>query len=461
MPLIIGKCRPRRVFKDETGKFYILCNGVRKYLKPIKRKGKTLTSLTDVQREVRQKVKGQIKINYVPQRKDRDWRKQNKKSPQIHRPKNDLGIADIVNAIHHIGKPEAYDPSVFNQNAAAISLIPEKKEEKNIKPILGPTGEPLLTINEEDIDKRKPGRKAGTPNKAKLIELENLKEPPPAYTPGIRRTSDADAQGARNIFERVFGSLRKKKDTDADARKLEFENELDPLEIPDNVDAQEADDDLEDDDLISKSLNDEKDEKKAENEPNPRRRNWRAPAEGPNFEQHNLRPRRQGHGKLLKALWNDQIEEYFNNEPRFTGTYSIDEIKDIPKRIPQAFVINTAPSDADEGEHWQAVYISPDSVEFYDSYGDEPDKQVVKQLKEKVHSWKLPVMLKFKVNKVAGQKDTTNTCGFFSMRFLDERLNGVPFNQATRFERPENEHDRVTHEEETGEKTINKEFKLI
>ena len=45
------------------------------------------------------------------------------------------------------------------------------------------------------------------------------------------------------------------------------------------------------------------------------------------------------------------------------------------------------------------------------------------------------------------------------MRFLDERFNGVPFEQASRFKRPDN-YD-VEHEEEQGEKTIKREFSLI
>ena len=46
------------------------------------------------------------------------------------------------------------------------------------------------------------------------------------------------------------------------------------------------------------------------------------------------------------------------------------------------------------------------------------------------------------------------------MRFLDERFNGVPFEQASRFKRPDN-YEPVEHEEEAGEKTIKREFSLI
>ena len=84
MVLIIGKQRPRRVFKDENGKFYMIINGKRKYLKPVIRKGKELTKLREVQREVRQKIKGRIKLNHqpdkskIPNRDPRNWKKQRK-----------------------------------------------------------------------------------------------------------------------------------------------------------------------------------------------------------------------------------------------------------------------------------------------------------------------------------------------------------------------------------------------
>lgn len=170
---------------------------------------------------------------------------------------------------------------------------------------------------------------------------------------------------------------------------------------------------------------------------------------------------REGMGKhLLPALWDDQISTFFKDQPDFTGVYSIDEVKNIPKQIPQGFIINTAKHDQD-GEHWQAVYISPDSVEFYDSYGDKPDRILIKQLKKKLEEWKTPTMMKFKVNNIAAQNNESETCGYFSIRFLDERFRGVPFNEATRFKTPKQGGRKVIDMTIKGEGTIKKEFSLI
>jgi hypothetical protein len=168
---------------------------------------------------------------------------------------------------------------------------------------------------------------------------------------------------------------------------------------------------------------------------------------------------------MLPALWNDQIDQFFKDQPLFTGTYAVDEIKDIPKQIPQGFIINTAKHDK-PGEHWQGIYITEDSVEFYDSYGDKPDRSVIRDIKNKLEEWQVPTMMKFKVNNVAGQKDDTDTCGYFAMRFLDERFHGVPFDQVTRFVTPslgsqQQGGRKIVHLEDKGEDKIKKEFALI
>ena len=415
MDFIIGKPRPRRVFEDENGKFYMIINGKRKYLKPVVRKGKELKKLHEVQREVRQKIKGRIKLNYqtdknrIPKRPPRNWKKQNK-TKQTHRPKNDMRISDIVNAIHRIGRPEDNDPTIFNQYATPIKYIEDKRMEA--KPSIGAKEikeMPAIEDKREEVVittiKNPRGRPKGVPNKAKITEI---KEEPIADDTIEEKIPKTESKSLINAAKKAWRDLFKNSNENTDV----YED--------DNNEEKQDDDEYE---------------------------------------------RIRGKGKILKALYNDQIEETFKDDPRFTGTYAVDEIKDIPKQIPQAFVINTAPIHAKDGDpkftfHWQAVYISPDSVEFYDSYGDEPTKEVIDQLIQVIHSWKLPILLKFKVNRVAGQNNKSETCGYFACRFIDERLNGVPFDQATRFRRPDN-YSPVEHQENEGEQALRREFTLI
>ena len=491
MVLIIGKARPRRVFKDENGKFYMIINGKRKYLKPVIRKGKELTKLHEVQREVRQKIKGRIKLNHqpdkskIPNRDPRNWKKQNRPKPEKqHRPKDDMRISDVVAAIHRIGRPEDNDPTIFNQYSTPIKYIQEKQpEEKETKRALETKETKTPTIEDKKetivittIKGRSPGRPKGSTGKAKLTEI---KEEEPIMDETKYETEESEKPIPKKESKSLISSARKAwrdlfKNADEDTDVYEDDQESIDLEPRRRKDDQQESIDLEprrlhdemktpirnvrDEDADLPSINVDAQPARPYN----LRRKDNVPGDLNELivrERRAEQERRRGKGKILKALWNDQIEEFFEDEPRFTGTYAIDEIKDIPKKIPQGFIINTAKAADKEGLHWQAVYISPDSVEFYDSYGDEPDNLLVKQLKEVIHSWKLPILLKFKVNKVAGQKDTTDTCGFFAMRFLDERFNGVPFEQATRFKRPDN-YD-VEHEEEQGEKTIKREFSLI
>lgn len=508
MPLIIGKCRPRRVFKDENGRFFMLCNGNRKYLKPITRNGKVLTSLSDVQADIKDKVQSRIKINYVPNRKARDWKRQSKKAP-IHYSKQRITLNDVVAAISKIGKPEAYEPEYFNAFNKPVPLMIEdkkkedkkeekKEEKKEIASIPTPIELPPL------IARRKRGRPKGRPNRMTITEIaeeteqdleeEHKPEPKPIENKPKKKwevdmttrrinskpdPDDIDVERKRALNKSVmerFVNFFSPKDKKANQVPDADENELAPLALDyDEEEEEEPDTAGDEENGVEEADIEEKGEEpdglaNADGQaagPPPRYK----PAQGElNYNKMRRQQerkaqeeanRRKGKGKILSALWNDQIEKYFENEPRFAGTYSSDEINEVKKRIPTGFIINTAPSTADEGEHWQAVYIGPDSVEFYDSYGDDPSPEVKKALKKLIHSWNLPVMLKFKVNKVAAQKDKTDTCGYFAMRFLDERFNGIPFEQATRFKRPENAKEHVIHEENEGEATINKEFKLI
>lgn len=165
------------------------------------------------------------------------------------------------------------------------------------------------------------------------------------------------------------------------------------------------------------------------------------------------KPRPRGN-HYLTALWSDQIDDYFKDEPLFTGTISSDMISTLPEQIPQGFVMNTASSD-EEGEHWVAIYISPDSIEYYDPEAEPPTKKTMKDLHTLIESWRVPTMMKFKINRVRDQKYGTNLCGYFSLKFLDDRFNDVPYELTTRFKQP------IKDESDEGDEEVRQEFKLI
>ncbi len=158
------------------------------------------------------------------------------------------------------------------------------------------------------------------------------------------------------------------------------------------------------------------------------------------------------------ALWSDEIEEYFKGNPHFAGVISSDQIDELPSTLPTlpyGYIMNLS-KDSQPGTHWVAVNITPDSIEYYDPTGMPPSKQWIEEQRAKLLEWKLPIMLKLKVYGVKGQDNRTNNCGFFSIRFLDERFHNNSFANATRFKR-----GGSINMSSRGEAAVKKEFKLI
>jgi hypothetical protein len=163
-------------------------------------------------------------------------------------------------------------------------------------------------------------------------------------------------------------------------------------------------------------------------------------------------PQQLGTGKL-PALWDDQIEEYFADEkkyPHFGGVIAADQIKELPKKLPIGFVMNLDKS-GDPGSHWVAVYINGDSVEYFDPLADPPSKEFVRDIKAYLESMHVPVLFKFKVNKIKWQSDTSDHCGWFCIQWLDNRFHGIPFADSTHF----------VNQAKKGEGVLQKEFDYI
>ena len=67
-------------------------------------------------------------------------------------------------------------------------------------------------------------------------------------------------------------------------------------------------------------------------------------------------------------LTNFEIQKYYQNEPRFNGVYSRDN---LPNKIKDgAYVINLD-EYSDIGTHWVALYIKNNDVTYFDSFGVE------------------------------------------------------------------------------------------
>ena len=66
-------------------------------------------------------------------------------------------------------------------------------------------------------------------------------------------------------------------------------------------------------------------------------------------------------------LPNFEIQKYYQNEPRFNGVYSRDNLNKI---VDGACIINLD-EYSDIGTHWVALYVINDNVTYFDSSGIE------------------------------------------------------------------------------------------
>lgn len=143
---------------------------------------------------------------------------------------------------------------------------------------------------------------------------------------------------------------------------------------------------------------------------------------------------------------------------RFAGVADIDNFDKLMRKVWDqgrykfGLVINTSPENK-PGEHWQALYFDPfgeQSIEFYDSYGDDPDKELVTRLENFIEDINLPIKLKLKINKVRHQNDKSDHCGYFATRFLTNKFDGSNFREATNFHDHSSDSDSDQDEQESS-----------
>ena len=80
-------------------------------------------------------------------------------------------------------------------------------------------------------------------------------------------------------------------------------------------------------------------------------------------------------------LTNFEIQEYYQNEPRFNGVFSRDNLPNSIKN--GAYVINLDEYH-DIGTHWVALYVNNKIVTYFDSFGVEHiPKEILKFIRRK------------------------------------------------------------------------------
>ena len=111
-------------------------------------------------------------------------------------------------------------------------------------------------------------------------------------------------------------------------------------------------------------------------------------------------------------LTNFEIREYYQDEPKFNGVFSRNN---LPKKIKDgAYVINLD-EYADVGTHWIALFCNKSEIVYFDSFGVE---HVHEEIKEFFGNKNI------KANILRIQANNSVMCGYFSIGFIDFMLAG-------------------------------------
>ena len=128
---------------------------------------------------------------------------------------------------------------------------------------------------------------------------------------------------------------------------------------------------------------------------------------------------------LPHPLANFEIQKYCQNEPRFNGAYSRDN---LPKMKDGAFVINLD-EYSDIGTHWIAFYARYNNVTYFDSFGVE---HFLKEVKTFISNKNI------KTNIFRIQAYDSVMCGYFCIGFIDFMLAGKTLTEYTNLFSPNN-----------------------
>ena len=125
-------------------------------------------------------------------------------------------------------------------------------------------------------------------------------------------------------------------------------------------------------------------------------------------------------------LRNFEIQAYYQNESRFNGAYSRDNLPDKIKD--GAYVINLD-EYSDIGTHWIALYVSNKSVTYFDSFGVE---QIPKEIKKFINNKNIIA------NIYRVQNYDSIMFSYFSIGFISYMIMGKSLTDFTNLFSPNN-----------------------
>ena len=107
-----------------------------------------------------------------------------------------------------------------------------------------------------------------------------------------------------------------------------------------------------------------------------------------------------------------ELEKYYQNEPRFNGVYSRNN---LPKKIKDGAYVTNLDEYADVGTHWIGLFCNRSEIVYFDNFGVE---HVPEEIKKFIGNKNIIANI-FRV-----QANNSVMCGHFCIGFIDFMLAG-------------------------------------
>ena len=136
---------------------------------------------------------------------------------------------------------------------------------------------------------------------------------------------------------------------------------------------------------------------------------------------------------LPHPLTNFEIQKYYDNEPRFNGVFSRDN---LPKETKdEAYVINLD-EHADSDTHRIALFCNRNKIVYFDSFGVEHVPEEIKKFTKNKN---------ITANIFHVQANNSIMCGYFCIGFIDFMLAGKTLTDYTSLFSPHdfNKNDQI------------------
>lgn len=179
-------------------------------------------------------------------------------------------------------------------------------------------------------------------------------------------------------------------------------------------------------------------------------------------------------GRGPNGLFNTDIEDIMKGLKNVCPVIPADKIGMLldyvkPGMSKFGAIVNTNPSKSDGSGtdgfrtgHWRSIFFDNDddyvSAEYYDPLCEGPIPASLKAIMKKIAKKMNPEdYFLLKENNLKRQADTTNTCGYHAIKFIDDRYNDVPWSQATGYDDYMAKHK--PDDSDAGEKSLEKPIK--